>query len=190
MLAHREAGARLLGRGRDGRQLAERKALERLEPLAAGAGAAQVDHAVLELVAEDDGAVADGVGAAGDAGLEFAGRDLGAERQRGLQRGAAGDLDVGAGRVGRKARIEQRLAGEVEVAAVRDHRAGHDFADALALEVELVGEAAERGRQHREVALVGVAGMAAAEGDAGRADDRDFPEFGHGAPKPSRPRGP
>ena len=68
---------------------------------------------------------------------------------------------------------EHRLAGEVEVTAVLEHRAGGELADALTREVVPLHEPVERGGEHLLVGGVGVDRVGARERDAVAADHRD-----------------
>ena len=118
------------------------------------------------------GRVRRGVDAAGGARLVLAERDAVGHGDGRLQAGAAGLLQVVGGRVRRQRAAEHALAHQVEVAAVLEHRAADDGAEALALEVEAVDEAAERGGEHVLVGRVGVGAVGAGEGNPVAAEDR------------------
>ena len=179
MLAHRQARPRLLRRRGDRRQLAETEAAEGGELFLRCAGPIEIGEPVLEFCSKHDRAVGDRVGATGDAAVDLASGDLGAEAERRLQARAAGDLQIGPGSPGREAGVERRFTGHVEVAAVRNHRPAHDLAHCLALEAVFVGEAAEYCGEHREVRLLGKAGVGPRERNAGRSDDGDLSQFRH-----------
>ena len=57
-----------------------------------------------------------------------------------------------------------------------DHRAGGDFADALALQAEALDQRAQRGGEHVLIAGLVVRTIGAREGNARAADDRDSHE--------------
>ena len=118
-----------------------------------------------------DRRVARRVDAAGDPGLDLAERDLVGDVDRRLESGAAGLLDVVGGGVGRERAAEHGFAGEVEVAASLQHRAGRDFAEALPREPEAPGEAVERRGQHVLVRGLCVGAVAARERDPVAAED-------------------
>ena len=130
-------------------------------------------HAAQVLV-DRDRRVAGRVDAARDAPLDLAERDLAADRERGLEAGVAGLLEVvgGGGVVERGA--EHALAREVEVAAVLEHGAGDDLAGALALQAEARDEPVERGGEHVLVRGLGVRSVGAGEGDPVAAEDGDL----------------
>ena len=107
------------------------------------AGGVDLHQLLAQLVADGDGSVGGRVGAAGDADVDLAERDLVGDLDGRLEAGAAGLLDVGGGRLGREPGAEHALAGEVEVAGVLEHRTGHDLAQSLTLE----SESERRGRR-------------------------------------------
>ena len=148
VLAHREAGARLLVAGdrRDdvarshpcqGAQLADARAL----PVCLQEGLAQ-------LLVEGDRRIGGGVCPAGDAGIDLAQRDLVGDQDRRLKSGAAGLLHVIGGSLGRQPRAEHALPGQVTVARVLEDGAARDLAESLALKAEAVDQPVERGGQH------------------------------------------
>ena len=91
----------------------------------------------------------------------------------GLEAGAAGLLDVGRRRLGRELRAQHRLAGQVEVARVLEHRAGDDLAEPLALEPEPGDQPVDGRGEHVLVGRVGVDAVGAGERDAVAAEDGD-----------------
>ena len=107
------------------------------------AGPVGGEQRLAQALAHGDRGVARAVDAAGDAGVDLAEGDLVGHEDRGLEAGAARLLDV----VGRRRRVEPRaehgLAGEVEVAAVLEHRTGDDLAEALPREAEAGDEPVE-----------------------------------------------
>ena len=104
------------------------------QPALEGLGAVGLEQDLAELLVDRDRRVGGGVGAAGDADLDLAQRDLVGHLDGGLDAGVAGLLDVVGGRLGAEPGAEHRLAGQVEVAAVLEHGAGDHLAEALALE--------------------------------------------------------
>ena len=94
-----------------------------------------------------------------------------ATSDRGLEPGRARLLNVVGGRLRRQSRAEHRLAGQVEVAAVLEDRAGDHFAEHLALEIEPRHERVERRSQHVLVGRLRVGAVLAREGDPTAAED-------------------
>ena len=173
VLAHREPGAGLAVLGDVEADVAGTDRAERLEPARGVLGGVDLHQLAAQLVADRDGRVGGGVGAAGDARVDDAERDLVGHLDRRLQPGAAGLLDVGGGRLGCEPGAEHALAGEVEVARVLEHRPGHDLAEPLAPQLEPVDEAVDGGGQHLLVGDAGVDGVGPGERDAVAADDGD-----------------
>ena len=133
VLAHRQAGARLGVAGHLDADVGGAEREGRLGAVAGRAlGAVEAQQLAAQLLGDDDGRVRGRVDAAGDARVDLAEGDLVRDEDRGLQPGAAGLGDVVGGRRRRQARAEHRLAGEVEVAAVLEDRAGDDLAEPLA----------------------------------------------------------
>jgi hypothetical protein len=174
VLAHREAGAGL-GVARDlGHDLARPQVAEELEPPRHALGPVDLQQHAAEVLVDGDRGVARGVDAAGDAPLDLAERDLARHGERGLQAGVARHLEVvGGGRVVERA-AEHALAGEVEVARVLEHGAGHDLPGALALEAEARDEPVQRGGEHVLVRGLGVRAVRARERDPVPAEDGDL----------------
>ncbi len=166
VLAHRQPGAGLavlrdLQADVAGADLAQRG------QLAHGVPSAVDPHQLLaEPVADRDRSVRGGVGATGDADVDLAQGDLVRDLDRGLEPGAARLLDVGGRGLGRELRAEHRLARQVEVAGVLEHRAGDHLAEALALEAVAGHEPVDGGGQHLLVGDVGVDGVGPGERDA------------------------
>ena len=106
-----------------------------------------VQQDMAELVAEDDGRVADGIGAARYAAVDLAESDLVGNEDRGLYAGAAGALQVHSRRFQGQPRVDHALAGEIPVAGMLDNGTQGDVAHGLAAQVELVDEALQ-GRGH------------------------------------------
>ena len=119
------------------------------------------------------GRVRGGVGATGDAGVDLAERDLVGDVDRRLQTGAARLLQVAGRGLGRQLGAEHRLAGQVEVAAVLEHGAGDDLAEALTLEAEAGGQAVDGRGEHLLVGGAGVDGVRPGERDPVAAEDGD-----------------
>ncbi len=158
-------------RGMLGDDLAGAQVAEQLQPAGALA-AVGLQQDLAQVLVDADRRVAGRVDAAGDAPVDRAERDLVRDRERGLEAGVAGLLEVVGGGVVREPRAEHGLAREVEVAAVLEHRARHDLARPLALEAEARHEAVERGREHVLVGGPRVRPAGAGEGDAVAAEYR------------------
>jgi hypothetical protein len=124
--------------------------------------------------------VARAVGAAGERAIDLAERDAVRHLHHRGEAGAAGALHV----VGRRARMQarglRRLARQVPVARMLDHRPRGDLAEHLALQRILVHQRFHRRGGHVEVAGMGVGGVGARERDAGAAEDGDASWQGHG----------
>ena len=151
VLAHRELRAGLAVLGDVEADVAGTDRAERLEPARGVLGGVDLHQLAAQLVADRDRRVGGGVGAAGDARVDDAERDLVGHLDRRLQPGAAGLLDVGGGGLGREPGAEHALAGEVEVARVLEHRSGDDLAEPLAL----AARTGRRGRRWRRSASPG-----------------------------------
>ena len=178
VLAHREAGARLLVAG-DRRDDVAGADLGQLLQFADGrALAVGLEQRLAQALVEGDRRVGGGVGAAGDAGVDLAEGDLVGDEDRRLQAGAAGLLDVVGGGLGGEAGAEHALAGQVAVARVLEDGAAGDLAERLALQAVAVDQPVERRGQHVLVAGVRVDAVGAGEGDPVAADDGDFAGFG------------
>ena len=145
------------------------------------AGRVDLHQLAAEPVADSHGSVGGGVGAAGDADLELAERDLVGDLDDGLETGPAGLLEVGSRGLGGQLGAQHRLAGQVEVPGVLEHRARDHLADPLALEPEPGDEAVEGGGEHLAVGGVAVDGVGPGEGDAVATEDGDATgRGGHG----------
>ncbi len=178
VLAHREAGARLLVARRGRREVLRAQPQERLQLVLRRAAAVGVEQDLAQVLADGDRRVRGRVDAAADARVDLAERDLVRDQVDRLQAGAARLLDVVRGRLRREAAAEHGLAGQVEVAAVLQHGAGHDLAEPLALEVVAGDEPVERGGQHVLVGGMRVLRVRARERDAVAADHGDSPGTG------------
>ncbi len=148
VLAHREAGARLLVAGDRRHDVAGSHSGQLLDPAEGRLLAVDVEQDFAQVLVESDRRVGGGVGAAGDAGVDLAEGDLVGDEDRRLEAGAAGLLHVVGGRLGRQAGAEHALAGEVAVARVLEHGAAGDLAERLALERVAPDQAVERGGEH------------------------------------------
>jgi hypothetical protein len=85
-------------------------------------------------------------------------------------------LDSDAGRGRRQLGAEHRLAGQVPVLGVRDHRTADRLVDVHAFEAVLVDQPGQHRGQHLQVRLVGIERVGAAEWDAHAADHRHAPK--------------
>ena len=121
---------------------------QRLQAVAGGLGAIDLEQDLAQLVVDRDGCIGGGIDATGDAGLDLAEGDLVADQDGCLQAGAAGLLHVVGRRIRRKRRGQQRLARQVEISRMLEHRAGGGFAQTLAGDAGAVDEALHGGRQH------------------------------------------
>ena len=173
VLPHRQLRARLAVLRDVEADVARTDGRERGQASLQVAGRVDLHQLATELVADRDRRVGGGVGPAGDADLDLAEGDLVGDLDGRLQTGAAGLLDVDRRRLRRQLGAEHRLAGQVEVPGVLEHRAGDDLPDPLALEAEAGDQAVQRGGQHLLVGGVGVDGVGAGEGDAVAAQDGD-----------------
>ncbi len=180
MVAHALAGARL-GHARElGLQLGQAEpGQQRLDLVAGGLGAVGGKDARAQLLAVDDRHVGGGVRTAADARVDLPHRDLVADVNDGVQRGAAGALHGDARGQRRQPGRQRRLAAEVPVRGVLDHRAHRHFAQLLPLQAELFHQRAERAHRHPEIADIRIRGVLAAEGDADAAEDGDRAGCGH-----------
>jgi hypothetical protein len=134
-------------------------------------GGVGLEEDLAQLVADGQRRIRRGVGATGDAELDLAERDLVGHLDGRLDAGVAGLLDVGGRRLGREARAEHGLAGQVEVAAVLEHGAGDELTSTFAFESIPLHEAVEGRGQHVLVGHLRVDGVRASERDAVAADD-------------------
>jgi len=172
MLAHRKTGARLaVLRDRRLDQHRRTDLGDDLELGHRGLGTVGFHQDFAHLFVDADGCVGRGVNAAADAALDMAQGDLVGHEHDGFQAGAASLLQVVCRRFGRQGRGQHRLAHQVEVTRVLHHGAGGDVAQALAVQVEAVDQALQRGRQHVLVGHVGVDGVGAGKRDAVATDD-------------------
>src|SRR5690606_23429277 len=173
VVAHRLDGTRLGHAGEGGLELAGAEAAPGLELVAGAAAHGGVEEAPPELLRIDDRYVRGGDGAARDAGLDLAQRDLVADRDDGVEAGTAGPLQGDARRLRRQPRGQRRLATQVPVRGMLDHRAHGDLAQALAMQPEALHQRPQGADGHAQVADVGIGGVVAAERDADPAQDAD-----------------
>ena len=146
---------------------------ERFDTPPSVARAVRPQQQLLVLARIDDRRVAHRIDACGDARVYLAERDLVGDGDRGLEAGAAGALQIEGRRLRVEPCIEHALAREVEVARVFDDGACSHLTEPHALQSMALDETAQRGGQHRLVALRRVRAMRAREGDAGAADEGD-----------------
>jgi hypothetical protein len=148
--------------------------------MAGGLGAIGVEQDLAQALVERDRRIGGGVYAAGDAGLDLPQGDLVADQDGGFQAGAAGLLHVVSRGFRGEAARQHALARQVEVARMLQHRAGGDFAEALAMQLITIHQAAQRGGEHVLVGLVRIGRVGAAEGDARAAEYGDLADgLGH-----------
>jgi hypothetical protein len=134
-------------------------------------------------LAIDDRDVRRGIAAAADTALDLAGGDLVADGDDRIQRSAARTLQGDARCQRRQARGQGCLASEVPVARMLDHRTHRHFAQALAMQAELLHQRPEGAHRHAEVADIRVGGVLAAEGDTDAAKDGDGATMQHLGPR-------
>jgi hypothetical protein len=94
-------------------------------------------------------------------------------QQRRLQPGAAGLLDIVGRGLRRQARAQHTFAGQVHVARMLEHRAGHHLTQAQAVQAIALDQPFQRDGEHRLVAGRGVGAIGAGERDSVAAQDRD-----------------
>ena len=132
-----------------------------------------VEQDLTQVLIDGDRRVRGGVHAARDPGVDLPQRDLVRDRDRRLQAGTAGLLDVVGRCLGRELGAEHGFAREVAVARMLQDGAGDDLAEPLALQREALDEPVERRGQHVEVGRVRVRPVGARERDPVAADDGD-----------------
>ncbi len=159
--------------GSTGLKCLGRSAEPRRQPLPGAAAAGAGEQQLLIGARVDDRRIADGIGAAGDAGVDLAERDLVADVDRGFEARAAGTLHVEPRGVRIEAARQHALAHQVVVARVLDHRAGGHIPETLALKLETLHHGAQRGREHVLVAGGSVSRIGAGERNAHATDDGD-----------------
>ena len=178
VLAHRELGAGLTVLRDRRHDVAGADLGQGREALAVGLRPVDLEQDLAQALAHGDRGVGGGVRPSGDADVDLAERDLVADHDGRLQAGAAGLLDVGRRGLGRELGAEHRLAGQVEVTAVLEHRTGDDLAEALALEPEPGDEPVDGCGEHLLVGGRGVDGVGAGEWDPVAAEDGDATSLG------------
>jgi hypothetical protein len=154
------------------------QAEERPDPLPERAAPEAPQQELLIGAGIDDGRIADGIHAAGEAGIDLPERDLVADVDRRFEPGAAGSLQVRPRRVGIEPRGQHALANEVVVLGMLDDGARHGVAEPHALELVFVDYAFEGGGQHVLIADGGVCAVCAGEGNPDAADDGDPSDCG------------
>ncbi|MNW55323.1 hypothetical protein D3C74_329750 [compost metagenome] len=132
---------------------------------------AGLEQRLAQPLADGDGGVGHRVGAARDARLDLPEADLVGHRHDGLEARGARLLEVERGGLRRERRAQDRLADQVEVARVLEHRTADDLAQALALEAVAGHEPLEGGREHVLVAGSRVLPAGTRERDAVAAQD-------------------
>ena len=157
VLAHGQAGTRFrVARDLRPERLARPQPGSRPEPVPRGTRPVQREQRGPVVLVDRQRRVARGVHPAGDADVELTERDLVRDQDHRFQPGAAGLRDV----IGRRRRVEARsqhaFTSEVIVAAVLEHRARDDFADALPGKTEPGDQTVERGGQQVLVRRQGV----------------------------------
>jgi hypothetical protein len=175
VLAHRQSGAGLGRGGRGRREVPGSDRREGGELLPRRPRPGQVQQRAAQRVADGDRRVGRRVDAAGDPGLDLPEADLVGQPDDGLHAGRARLLDVVRGGLRRERRAEHRLAGEVEVPGVLEHRAGRDLADALAGQPEPGDQAVQRRGQHVLVGRPQVRTPRTGERDPVATDDHGTP---------------
>ena len=170
VLPHRQACAWLAVGGQHRFEFSGAETLKRLQALFEGAGCPGLDQAARKFLAEGDGRIGRRVGTGGDAALDLPRCDLGANHQRGLQAGAASLLQRDTRRQGRQGGGQQGFPRQVPVLRMGSDSACDDLIQLLAVQSETVDQALQAGRQHVEIAFLGIHGVGAAEGNPAAAD--------------------
>ena len=179
MFTHRHPGARLGVARRLGNDLGGSQFAEQGESLWQRLGPIDLEQNPPQVLVDGDRGVARGIDAAGDAIVDLAERDLVRDVNGGFQAGAAGLLDVVSRGPGRKPRTQHRLAGQVEVAAVLEHRAGRHLTQADVPQPKTGDQPIESGGEHVLVGGARVGAVGAGEGDAVAAEDRGAAQVRH-----------
>ena len=180
VLAHALAGARLGHAGEFGLEFGQPEALERGDPLLHRPGAVGRQQPPAQRPAIHDRHVGGGVRTAADAGLDLAQGDLVGHGDQRIQAGAAGALQGQPRGQRRQSGRQGRLAGQVPVGRVLDHRPHRHFAQLLAMQAEAFHQRAQGPHRHAQVAHVRIGGVLAAERDADAAKDGDGADGRHG----------
>ncbi len=170
-LAHAEAGARLGDAGQLRLEIAGSQPEPGSDSRTERAAAETLHQDVAIVIRVDDRCVADGVGAAGDAGIDLAERDLVADQDGGLERGAARAREVECRRFRREAASQHAFPSQVPVARMLDNRATRNVAERRALKVVFFDDAFEHRRHHVLVRALRVGGVRPGERYAQSAED-------------------
>jgi hypothetical protein len=134
--AHRQAGAGFCDTRQNRAQILRAQAKPRRHALSEGLAAIASQQQLLKAPRVDHGWVAHGVDTRGNGALDLAQRYLVAEQDRRFETGAAGTLQIEAGRFRGKPGPQHRLAGQVPLARVLHDRACGDVVHTLALQPE------------------------------------------------------
>jgi hypothetical protein len=130
---------------------------------------------LLEAPRIDDRRVARRIDARGDSRVDLAERDFVADRQSRFETGAAGALQVHAGRLRGQAAAEHRFAREVPLARVLHDGARRDVAQTSSLQPESFHDCAQRRGEHFLIADIGINAIAAGKWNARPTDDGNAP---------------
>ncbi len=181
MFAHGQASARLaIARQRRLDQHAGAQAQGGGQTLATGLGARQVEQDLAHLFVQCDRCIGGGVHTAGNAALDVAQRNLVGHQHGRLQTGATGLLQIKSRGFAGQRGGQHTFAHQIEVARVFHHRACGHVAQALAVQVEAVDQALQRGSQHVLVGHMRIHRVRTGEGDAVAAKNGDAANSGHG----------
>ncbi len=173
VLPHRQPRARLAVLRDVEADVTRTDGAERHEPAGRVLGGVDLHQLLAELVTDRHRRVGGGVGASCDARVDDAQGDLVRHLDRRLEAGATGLLDVRGRGLGREPGAQHRLAREVEVARVLQHRTRDDLAEALALQPEAGDQAVDGRGEHLLVGDAGVDRVGPGERDAVAADHGD-----------------
>ncbi|MCW0417635.1 hypothetical protein NB689_003389 [Xanthomonas sacchari] len=181
VVAHALAGARL-GHARElGLELGELEAAGQRAQLVAGAlGAVGRQQPRAQLLAVDDRHLGGGVRTAADARLDLPQRDLVGDGDDAVQAGAAGALQGDARSQRRQPGGQRRLAAQVPVAGMLDHRAHRHFAQLLPVQPVTLDQRAQRAHRHAEVPDIRIRRVLPAKRNADAAENGDGTGCWHG----------
>ena len=126
----------------------------------------------------DNGRIAGGINSRRDTGVDLSKRDLVTKQNRGFDTGAAGALQIEARGLRIETGRQHAFARQIEIFGMFEYRAGHDIAESLVLQMELVNDATQGLRQHVLIAHLGVGALRARERDASSTDNGDAARTG------------
>ena len=173
--AHRQAGAGFCDSRQNRAQILRAQAKPRRYALTEGLAAIASQQQLLKALRVDHGRVAHGVDTRGNGALDLAQRYLVAEQNRRFETGAAGPLQIEAGRFRGQPGPQHRLARQVPLTRVLHDRACRDVVQTLALQPETLHHCAQGGGQHFLIAHLSVGAVAPYERNARTTDNCNAP---------------